>query len=175
MDVTRFEGEELGIGRCGDDAAEAEVEVDRVLGRGSRDIEAPDSLRTRLLPGQLEEPATEAPVTVVAADVKRLELKQVLARTDPLALQDDRGRKPIAIEESIEPAAAVEAVQQERGVEVRFAGRPALHVVMFRFEHEGAVLIIIDAVDNLATVDVPKARDFVAGELTAGEVAAQSP
>ena len=87
-------------------------------------------------------------------------------RADELALQHGGGNKQVAVEQAMEPSAAVETVQQDGRVKLRFARRPALHIVMLGLEHEASVLEIVDVVDDLAPVDIPQAGDLRASQFT---------
>jgi hypothetical protein len=93
--------------------------------------------------------------------VKELELELIATLTDSLAVQHDSGNELRPVEQAVEPTSAVEAVEQDRRVQVCFAWRPAGEIVVLWSQHQVSVLEAIDVVGHFTTVDTPDLLDFL--------------
>jgi hypothetical protein len=171
VDVLGLAREQLGVRLRGDPAAAGLVEADGVLGGRRRDVEAMRSKLTRDSGGLFEQRGAQAPVPVVAPDVKERKLDEVALRPEEDGVNDSDPDDPIAIEDGDEVRSTVERGLEPRQRILRLARWPTGQIEERRSRHETAVAELEDAVDDLAPIDLEDSTDLLTTEATPGEAA----
>jgi hypothetical protein len=162
MNVLRLARVQVRVGHADQRANTAVVEADRVLRRRRGDVEASSAAGSGSVARLFEQPAADAPGSIVAADVEQFELQQVAARSAPPGVDDGCAHERTGVERTEELCAAVEALVEQRRRGKRRIGRPALYVEVVRLEPQLAGFESIDVLDYFAPVDRPDQLDLAA-------------
>ncbi len=164
MNILRLQPIQLLIRFHAQPASESHIKIHRVLRRRSRNVERAGAEVAGLGGGEVEEVGAEAAATVGVAEVEELQLQPVALGAEAARVEDYRADQAALVEQAEEPAAAVEAVEQDRRVMLGLALRPAAHVVELGAQHQLAGLDGIQVFDHFAAVDLPDQGDFVAAQ-----------
>src|SRR5580692_7891961 len=128
MNILRLARQQLRIGLTRNLASQPQVKVDRILRRRRRYIHPLRPSLTRDALRHSEQPRAQSPLSIRAAHVQELELESISVLADTLVVEDDHSNDRVALEQTMEPSAAIEAFEQDRRIFLRLARRPSARV-----------------------------------------------
>ena len=110
MDVVGLLDEQLHIRSTEQQRATPPVEVDRVLRRRRRDVQAHGAATPRRRTGLLKQPRPESVAAVIASNVQHLELQEIVALPSPNGIKNGDSYYLVTFECRNELAATVVAL-----------------------------------------------------------------